>query len=1148
MKSLVKEVYPSWKLDILGRVERKRLRRRPTNLPLQSKEVSTSFQVVMFKKPKPGLLPGLETDLISAFFNRLFKHGDKDIRTTTGVTLKQLINNNLSMLVLITSQENNGNHNIVAGIIFHVDYRQGIFVPYLGVLDSGDGDNLKFDSTEFDFPGDYDTTRLPSWRDMDVSKFMISMVQLVAVLMERQKQSLTMPDVLNLSSPNLSTYRVYLQSRLEENTITYAIYVVYGFQPANANRRDFMCEDYKKEIGVGNAVKTSLQPFVGLGYYADDMQLRRICLNSFMLMSCPPVNLNWKSKGLMITEDPEDSPWPIQELAYSSCLLPAVDLPMTLRLTTDSYLHIHNLARAFHSSPLKVPMTELNDLLPLSPGLFRFLDVDEITKIHSKDWKCVYTKFVKPTERGDSYQISDPRIALLGGCRIKEREDGYILGDVARAIYMTSSLTWKDFDSDEYQEHGEWSPFTMPEDGFGSELQQNLMGFYYRLSRIPAWTPATHKLALIIAAEYEMRVKLGFESDYDMKEGESFNFSFETTNVHWRHNFQLMGYRLDHVRPVTLWSDLFALTIMFSHHKKVSVMFQPCFCEMQHKSEDQEALLRLRVLSPTLMEDLQPCGKKFPSRGDGGYLIIPVFLFNHNPSLIQSRISVIHEYTKMAHQEYRMKLFKFLVDPPTEPFYKDSTDVPSEPVRFFSETEEDEECTYDMEELKKQVGTMKRAISVPVTSQVAAVALIRFSDKDRAANDRKLKRDAVMDELNPSYMYPDLGAPYSDRYLNHAKPAAGKWLNTEYPDLEDGFVPPENHVYLQKEIDALANEAPTEKKQPRPVALIIQEATSMRSNVHMKAGQLGNVMEMEGEYTDQEYINLACMVDPGRELRFKTDQKTAPKMIMVLIDSLVLPPRKTLDHYTGGKAAEQLKRKSGTKMLIFKSWLKNYLDYFDPGFYETIITAIEGTQVEVLKGQLGSDNPEDYQFAGQLERHEEIVPLTKGHRMAIPDTEFVDTYGTNTSLHNSARYRTYNKKFAKACNPSPDGETMSLLPFPKCRTRVNDPVPEIYYQITGVRVEVREANKREKDRWLGIQNSRYVALPWEWVEKNIHPSIIKEAVRRGVAKCRGSKKSGESSAFIKLPPGDARDDDPQQAISDVAKDLITSNRVKANIA
>jgi hypothetical protein len=43
---------------------------------------------------------------------------------------------------------------------------------------------------------------------------------------------------------------VYLQSRLEDTTITYAIYVVYGFQPANANRRDFICEDYKKEIGV----------------------------------------------------------------------------------------------------------------------------------------------------------------------------------------------------------------------------------------------------------------------------------------------------------------------------------------------------------------------------------------------------------------------------------------------------------------------------------------------------------------------------------------------------------------------------------------------------------------------------------------------------------------------------------------------------------------------------------------------------------------------------------------------------------------------------------------------------------------------------------------------------------------------------------
>jgi hypothetical protein len=42
------------------------------------------------------------------------------------------------------------------------------------------------------------------------------------------------------------------------------------------------------------------------------------------------------------------------------------------------------------------------------------------------------------------------------------------------------------------------------------------------------------------------------------------------------------------------------------------------------------------------------------------------------------------------------------------------------------------------------------------------------------------------------------------------------------------------------------------------------------------------------------------------------------------------------------------------------------------------------------------------------------------------------------------------------------------------------------------------------------------------VEKNIDHDITTEAIRRGVAKFKGLKKTGVSSTFIKLPPGDAR--------------------------
>ena len=34
-------------------------------------------------------------------------------------------------------------------------------------------------------------------------------------------------------------------------------------------------------------------------------------------------------------------------------------------------------------------------------------------------------------------------------------------------------------------------------------------------------------------------------------------------------------------------------------------------------------------------------------------------------------------------------------------------------------------------------------------------------------------------------------------------------------------------------------------------------------------------------------------------------------------------------------------------------------------------------------------------------------------------------------------------------------------------------------------------------RWLGLQNSKYVALPKEWVEANIDGDIIDEAICRG---------------------------------------------------
>ena len=115
-----------------------------------------------------------------------------------------------------------------------------------------------------------------------------------------------------------------------------------------------------------------------------------------------------------------------------------------------------------------------------------------------------------------------------------------------------------------------------------------------------------------------------------------------------------------------------------------------------------------------------------------------------------------------------------------------------------------------MEELIGQVRTLKTPtqVAIPVRREIRAAS--RWTDKEKAMNDRKLLRDDHIDALNPSYMYPDLGDPYKDRYLNHAKPPPSKWLNTVYDDIEDGFVPGKSHVYTQPELVALAIGKPHE--------------------------------------------------------------------------------------------------------------------------------------------------------------------------------------------------------------------------------------------------------------------------------------------------------------------------------------------------
>ena len=311
---------------------------------------------------------------------------------------------------------------------------------------------------------------------------------------------------------------------------------------------------------------------------------------------------------------------------------------------------------------------------------------------------------------------------------------------------------------------------------------------------------------------------------------------------------------------------------------------------------------------------------------------------------------------------------------------------------------------------------------------------------------------------------------------------------------------------------------------------------------------------LDTPYSDQEYINLACLVDPGRKLSFDS-QKLQSQTVQVTIQSYDLPPGRSLSDC---KPKNQLKDNNSVVMEIFKDWLKCYLDFFDPGYYEYIMTELEGTKVMVLPGHIASDNIHDYQFQGKLEHHTGIVPLTKGHKPLVLCIAYAKEYATEATKSESTTHREYKiGKTAWECNP---GGNFDKVPFPqvyynkeslrsepKSDDSEDDKKPPAHlkhnYQIRGLRAEVTKAQKGDKKkyqqynkkaendgfntRFLGLQNGKYVALANDWVYKEIDNAVITEAIRRGNHPLIGVKKS-----CVKLPPGDTRDDDPPSSLWD----------------
>ena len=73
--------------------------------------------------------------------------------------------------------------------------------------------------------------------------------------------------------------------------------------------------------------------------------------------------------------------------------------------------------------------------------------------------------------------------------------------------------------------------------------------------------------------------------------------------------------------------------------------------------------LRLRTISQLLMKDLNPYPLPYPERENGRYLIVPIYMLTHNPSVLQAKTSMIPNYTNLERTEYQKEVFVELTSP-----------------------------------------------------------------------------------------------------------------------------------------------------------------------------------------------------------------------------------------------------------------------------------------------------------------------------------------------------------------------------------------------------------------------------------------------------------------------------------------------------
>jgi hypothetical protein len=119
-------------------------------------------------------------------------------------------------------------------------------------------------------------------------------------------------------------------------------------------------------------------------------------------------------------------------------------------------------------------------------------------------------------------------------------------------------------------------------------------------------------------------------------------------------------------------------------------------------------------------------------------------------------------------------------------------------------------------------------------------------------------------------------------------------------------------------------------------------------------------------YSNQELVNLSCLVDRGREFEVDTEYESRNKFA-IRVDSYQLDPKRKLKSYLKKGSKDPPARP--LMIAVYKDWLKLYLDWFDPDLFEYISAHAAGMKVSTFAfaNQMASNYDNDYEMQAQIQ-------------------------------------------------------------------------------------------------------------------------------------------------------------------------------------